>query len=122
MIKKLQNGETLPSTVPYPVQIWKLGDQLIITLGGEVVVDYAIRLKEIFGQNVFVMGYSNDVMAYIPTVRILREGGYESVNAQMVYGLPSSWNADIETRIFHAVLQLAGKMGIQPQPAHLLQE
>jgi len=122
MIQKLQNGETLPVSIPYPVQIWKLGDQIIITLGGEVVVNYAIRLKEIFGQNLFVMAYSNDVMAYIPTVRILRECGYESVNAQMVYGLPSTWNADIETRIFHAVLQLAGKMGIQPQPANLLQE
>ncbi|MBN2412432.1 neutral/alkaline non-lysosomal ceramidase N-terminal domain-containing protein [candidate division KSB1 bacterium] len=122
MIKKLQNGGTLPQSVPCPVQIWKLGDQVIITLGGEVVVDYAIRLKEIFGQNVFVMGYSNDVMAYIPTVRILREGGYEGATAQMVYGLPSSWQADIETRIIHAVLQLADKMGIRPHEENVLEE
>lgn len=60
-------------------------------LGGEVVIEYAIELKRIFGQNTFVLGYSNDVMAYIPNSAILTEGGYEGASSQIVYGLPSTW-------------------------------
>jgi len=42
-----------------------------------VVVDYSLRLKrELAGPAVWVAGYSNEVMAYIPSLRVLREGGY----------------------------------------------
>lgn len=60
-------------------------------LGGEVVIEYSIVLKQIFGQDIFVLGYSNDVMAYIPSATILGEGGYEGATSQMVYGLPGTW-------------------------------
>lgn len=90
MLDKLKQGEPLTTSYPYyPVQVWKLGDQPLISLGGEPVIDYAIALKRIFGQDTFVLGYSNDPnMAYIPTARILREGGYEGASSQMAKGLP----------------------------------
>lgn len=110
---KLTRGESLPSTYPYPLQIWQLGDQKIMSLGGELVVDYAIELKRIFGQDTFVLGYSNDVMAYIPTALILQEGGYEGESSQMVYGLPSTWSPDIQAMILFHMLQLAEQAGIQ---------
>lgn len=113
MLDKLHKGELIPASYPYPVQIWKLGSQPIIALGGEVVIDYAIQLKRIFGQEVFVMGYCNDVMGYIPSARILREGGYEGAVAQIVFNLPGTWKADLETKIIHEVLQLAEKTGIE---------
>jgi hypothetical protein len=112
MLGKVRQGESFRSSYPYPVQVWQLGDQPLISLGGEVVVDYAIRLKRIFGQELFVLGYSNDVMAYIPTVQILREGGYEGLTSQIVYGLPGAWEADIEMKIIHEVLELAARAGI----------
>jgi len=112
MLEKIRRGESFRSSYPYPVQVWQLGDQPLISLGGEVVVDYAIRLKRIFGQDLFVLGYSNDVMAYIPTVQILREGGYEGITSQIVYGLPAAWEADIEMKILHEVLELAARAGI----------
>lgn len=90
LLKKVERGEALPTTYPYPVEVWKLGQQPIITLGGEVVVEYANSFKRIFGQDIFVLGYSNDVMAYIPNSTILREGGYEGALSQMVYGLPGT--------------------------------
>ena len=72
-------GKTLPDPYPYPVQVWRLGaDQLWIALGGEVVVDYALSLKAKYGPSTWVFGYSNDVMAYIPSSRVWKEGGYES--------------------------------------------
>jgi len=107
LVARMNNGQALSASYPYPVEVWKIGDQPVIILGGEVVVGYAVELKRIFGQDVFVLGYSNDVMAYIPTAAILREGGYEGASSQMVYGLPSPWRADIETLILQEVLQLA---------------
>jgi hypothetical protein len=91
LLQKIERGEVLVNSYPYPVEVWKLGDQPLIALGGEVVVEYANALKQIFGQDIFVFGYSNDVMAYIPNVSILKEGGYEGSSSQMVYGLPATW-------------------------------
>lgn len=112
MLRKVQEGEVLPTTYPYPLQVWKVGDQSIFTLGGELVVEYSISLKRIFGEDVFVMGYSNDVMAYIPTTTILREGGYEGKTSQIVYGLPSTWASDIEAVILHEMVRLANQAGV----------
>ena len=55
-----------------------------IALGGEVVVDYSLRFKRQYGaDNLWVAGYSNDVFAYIPSLRVLREGGYEGGGAML---------------------------------------
>jgi hypothetical protein len=112
LLSQLQTGKSLRTTYPYPVQFWCLGEQLLVSLGGEVVVDYAIKIKQLLGQDTFVIGYSNDVMAYIPSVRILREGGYEGALSQRVYGLPSPWAADIEQKIMAEVIRLAKQTGV----------
>ncbi len=122
MLRRLKRGESLPTSYPYPVQVWRLGRQAIFVLGGEVVVDYAIRLKRLFGQGIFVMAYSNDVMAYIPSARVLREGGYEGLTSQIFYGLPAAWRADIETRIIRAAIDLAGEAGVPMPDARLVEE
>ncbi|MDP2415756.1 hypothetical protein [Daejeonella sp.] len=113
MIRKYEKGERILNSYPYPVQFWQLGDQSVVALGGEPVVDYAIRLKKIFGPELFVMGYSNDVMAYIPTVEILREGGYEGHTSQMAFGLPAKWKESIEPTIMREVIILAEQLGIK---------
>jgi hypothetical protein len=112
LLAKIERGEPIRSSYPYPVQIWKLGDQPIISLGGELVIDYAIEFKRIFGQDIFVMGYSNDVMAYIPSAAILKEGGYEGMSSQIAFGLPAVWKSNIETVIIGEVLRLARKAGV----------
>ncbi|MEM7386871.1 MAG: neutral/alkaline non-lysosomal ceramidase N-terminal domain-containing protein, partial [Verrucomicrobiota bacterium] len=92
---------------PYPIQTWVFGDQVRwISLGGEVVVDYALAIKEAFAGEasaIWVAGYSHDVMAYIPSVRVLREGGYEGGGSMVYYGLPGPWDESIETRILDTV-------------------
>ena len=115
MLTKVNAGDTFPKSYPYPIQVWKLGDLPIMTLGGELVVQYAIDLKKIFGQHIFVMGYSNDVMTYIPSETILREGGYEGEVAAIVYGLPSTWASDVETIIITGMTKLAEQAGV-PKP------
>jgi hypothetical protein len=63
------------------VQVIKIGNDLtFITLGSEVVVDYSLRFKREFAgeAGVWVAGYSNDYTGYVPSLRVLKEGGYEA--------------------------------------------
>ncbi len=117
MMSKVNQGDDLITTYPYPIQLWKLGDQAIWCLAGETVVGYAIGLKKMFGPDTFVMGYCNDIMSYIPTKKIIKEGGYEGLIAQRVYGLPGPWDLSIESVIFEEAKNLANTHGLK-----LLQE
>ena len=103
LLDKLDSGETLPVSYPYPVQIWHLGNQTLVTLGGEVTVPYAIGIKERLGQDTFVMGYANDLLAYIPSEQILKEGGYEGKTSQLIYGMSNTWKPGLEMQILDAV-------------------
>jgi neutral ceramidase len=77
LLEQIDAGRPLSPTYPYPVQVWQLGNGPVwITLGGEVVVDFALRLKvELGAERTWVAGYTNDVMAYIPSRRVGTEGG-----------------------------------------------
>jgi neutral ceramidase len=55
------------------------------------------------GPGLWVMGYANDVMAYIPSARVLKEGGYEGGGAMVIYGLPSVWGPKVEELIVEEV-------------------
>jgi hypothetical protein len=72
------------------------------------VVDYSLRLKkELSPDKTWVAGYSNDVMAYIPSLRVLKEGGYEGGGAMLYYGLPTVWSPRVEETIVAAVHETA---------------
>lgn len=105
LLNDLDRGHPLKSTYAYPIGVWTIGDEVqFITLGGEVVVDFALRLKsELGGNKTWVAGYAHDVMAYIPSRRVLREGGYEGRDAMVYYGLPTAWAPDVERLIVDAV-------------------
>jgi len=118
MLEKTGRGESVITSYPCPLQVWQIGDQLVMSLGGEVVIEYSIVLKQIFGQDIFVLGYSNDVMAYIPSATILGEGGYEGATSQMVYGLPGTWKSNIEMLIIQEMVRLAEQAGV-PQTEEL---
>ena len=107
LLETLDRDGRLSATYPYPVQVWRFGSQpTLVLLGGEVVVDYSLRLKKELGPTTWVAGYANDVMAYIPSLRILKEGGYEGGGAMVYYGLPSPWGPEVEERIVSEVHRL----------------
>jgi neutral ceramidase len=84
----------------YPIQIVRFGDDLtFIALSGETCVDYSLRLKREFkGPGaLWVAGYSNDVLAYIPSKQILLEGGYEASRAMMYWSNPLHPSAFADT-------------------------
>jgi hypothetical protein len=91
LLERLDRGETLPTSVPYAIQTWCFGDDMaMVFLAGEVVVDYALRLKwEIDPDRLWIAAYSNDVPCYIASRRVLSEGGYEADLSMVFYGHPA---------------------------------
>jgi hypothetical protein len=80
-LARLGRGEKLPTKLPYVVQTWTFDDRLaMVFLAGEVVIDYQRRLKREFDETrLWVNAYANDVPCYIPSRRILAEGGFALV-------------------------------------------
>ena len=115
LLETITKQGKLDATYPYPVQIWKLGELTWVLLGGEVVVDYSLRIKRNLGSShTWVSAYCNDVMAYIPSRRILDEGGYEGGGAMVYYGLPASWAPEVEETIFSALARRMRALTSQP--------
>jgi neutral ceramidase len=108
MLRKLETGEKMMPSYPYPVHAWRLGtEMLVIGMGAEAVVDYAIRFKKEFGPGTWVCGYADDMIAYIPSRRVWEEGGYEGGSNLFEYGRPAfRWAGDMEDRIAATVHKL----------------
>jgi hypothetical protein len=99
----------------YPVQALRFGNDLtIIALSGEVVLDYALRARKEFpSEKLIISGYNNDVVCYIPSKRILSEGGYEAVDSMIYYAQPGPFRDDVEERIFSTVRKVMGDIGVR---------
>lgn len=115
-LARLDRGEALPVELPYSVQGWRFGSALtMVFLPGEVVVDYALRLKREAGTDrLWVTAYANDVPCYIPSRRILAEGGYEAESSLWYYDRPARLAPEVEDRIHRAVAETVpgwGRLG-----------
>jgi putative membrane-bound dehydrogenase-like protein len=116
-VDRLERGDALTSALNYPVQTWQFGDDLLMVfLAGEVVVDYALRFKkELDPSRLWVVAYANDVPCYIPSERILTEGGYEGGGAMTYYGLPARLKPGVEEKIDWAVKAIAPATFMAPR-------
>ncbi|WP_299467468.1 neutral/alkaline non-lysosomal ceramidase N-terminal domain-containing protein [uncultured Gimesia sp.] len=121
LLKQLNAGKPFITAYPFPVQTWFLGNrQIWITIGGEVVVDYALGMKKEFGPSTWVAGYCNDVMAYTPSLRVLEEDvpprkssrwGYEGNTSMVVYGMPAQrWSDEVEEKIVESAKRQVKKV------------
>lgn len=114
-IEHIDRGRPVVTEYPhYSVQAFALGDQLtLLALSGEVVVDYAIRLqKELGGENraLWVAAYANDVIGYIPSLRVKKEGGYEGGEAFFGSTWPTPLADDIESIVVNAAHEAVKKV------------
>lgn len=133
LLKDVEAGRTR-STYPYLVQVAQFGDDLtMVGLAGEVVVDYSLRLKrELSGPRVegvppsdrgqdardtrtpspqspavWVAGYCNEVFGYVPSQRVLQEGGYEAKDSILYYDITvTPFAPSVETLIVSKVHEL----------------
>jgi neutral ceramidase len=118
MLQAIDSGHPVRET-PYPVQAIRFGNSLtLLALAGEVVVDYDLRAKREYTragrhgeEPLIVAGYSNVVMSYIPSERVLREGGYEAVDSMVYYGQPGPFAPGVEGLIFDAIHAAMKKVG-----------
>lgn len=110
-IGMVERGEPLMKSYPCPVQVFRFGNTLtMVSLGGEVVVDYAYRLRrELPDEKLWVSAYCNDVFAYVPSMRILTEGGYEADFNLIYYGIPYRFAPQVEDTLVKAVKTLVGE-------------
>ncbi len=117
MLKIIDQNGQVPSSYPYSLEVWQFGRSLtMVGLAGEVTVDYDLRLKKELGADkLWVAGYSNDVFAYIPSSRILKEGGYEGGGAMIYYGQPGPFAPGIEESIIREVHEVIGNLRVQPK-------
>jgi hypothetical protein len=108
MLKKLDDGEKFSPSYPYPLHAWRLGkDTLMIGLGAEAVVDYALNFEAEYGKQTWVCGYVDDMISYVPSRRVWDEGGYEGGSYLYEYGRPAlRWAGDVEERITGGVEKL----------------
>ncbi len=104
-LERLARGESLQKTLNYPISTWSFGDSLaMVFLPGEVVVDYSRRLKrELDGGRLWITAYANDSPCYIPSERVLKEGGYEALTAMYYYDRPGAFKTGLEDQIIRTV-------------------
>ena len=112
MLAKYDAGQPVRK-IPYPVQAVRFNKDLtVLALGGEVVVDYQLRARRHYpAERLIVAGYSNDVMCYIPSLRVLREGGYEADTSMIYYGQPGKFSEDVEETIFDTIRRVMKQVG-----------
>ena len=101
MLEHIRRDGKVPAKLDYHVTTWAFGrDLAMVFLPGEVVVDYTLRLKrELDADRLWVTAYANDVPCYIPSKRVLKEGGYEADSSMISYARPTRFTPVVEDRI-----------------------
>ena len=116
LLAHLDKEGSFPTSYRCPIHVARLGDTLtLVAIGGEVVIDYALRLKAELPGQVWVAGYSNEVMTYIPSKRVRLEGGYEAGGAMRHYRNPlhpAYWAETLEEKIVAKVHELAKQVAV----------
>jgi hypothetical protein len=117
LLKSLEADGKLPLTYPYLVHVVQFGGDLtMVGLAGEVVVDYSLRLKRELADNpLWVAGYTNDVFGYVPSARIVKEGGYEGGGSVLYTARTAPFPPTIEAMIVDKVHELVGKLRQPPK-------
>jgi hypothetical protein len=111
LLERIKRGEKPPVSAKYPIAVWAFGNDLtMVFLSNEVVVDYALRMKnELDRRRLWVTAYANDVSTYIVSKRLIGEGGYEvrnSLSSLISYGQPEQVQPAMEDRIIEQVRKL----------------
>ena len=111
MLQALDKGQKLPTHYRAPLAVWQFGPDLtLVALPGEAVVDYAYLIEAAIGPTqLWLSGYNNDVFGYLPSARVLAEGGYETRG--VVHGGPGFFSPRAQDVVVAKVKELAGKAG-----------
>ena len=99
-------------SVAIEVQSITIGSDLaIVTMAGEMSVEYGLRIKrELSAQfsAVIPLGYANGIVGYVPVDRQLPEGGYEVITNQRTLLRTGAFDVGTEDSVMRAVLETVG--------------
>jgi neutral ceramidase len=114
MLQALDKGQKLPTYYRAPIAVWQFGSDLtLVALAGEVVVDYASLIEQAIGpMQLWLSAYNNDVFGYLPSARVVAEGGYETRG--VVHGGPGFFSVEAQNAVVARVKELAEKAGRAP--------
>lgn len=111
LLTELEETGTIRTEHPYPVQAFGFGDDLtLVGLGGEVLVEYGLQLKERLEGPVWVAAYANDEFTYVPTAQARYEGGYEGEDVILRTPFSGPIEADVEDRILRRAQAVAERV------------
>jgi hypothetical protein len=114
LINILAAGNVIDRSYVYPIQVVSFGDDLLmVALAGEVVVDYSINIKAKHNKPdrpLWVSAYANDVFGYVPSTRVLREGGYEGGESFYYSNFPTPLANDTERIIMDEVRRMIDQL------------
>jgi hypothetical protein len=110
-LARLKAGEKLPTEYTCPLAVWQFGNDLtLVALSGEVVSDFVPMLEAALGPTrLWIAAYCNDVYGYLPSARVLREGGYETRG--LYTGGVGLFAADAQEALVAKVVELAKEAG-----------
>ena len=94
-----------------PLHVVRIGPVTVVAISGEVVVDYALAFKRQYGGATWVAGCADAVFGYLPSRRVLREGGYEGGEAMLYYGRPGPFADSVEDTIMAGIDGLVARTG-----------
>jgi putative heme-binding domain-containing protein len=112
-------GKAPPTHYEAPFAVWQFGQDLtLVGLPGEAVVDYVPVVEQSIGPlRLWIAAYCNDVFGYLPSDRILREGGYEARG--VIYGDAGFFapaTQDVVARTVRTLAERAGRTAFTITP------
>lgn len=112
-ILKMMERNEVPTAVPYQLQVVRLADGLpIVAMDGEVVSEWRGMVQErLSSDRAIVLGYCGASSGYIPTARMIPEGGYEALHSTRYWLRPGPFSEEIEPVILGAIEEMADAVG-----------
>ena len=122
LLKQLEENGKIRTEYDFPMQAIQFGDDMtMVAIAGEVVVDYSIRLKRELSKSagsqnsdadpiIWIAGYSNNVFGYLPSKRVLLEGGYEGARAMTYTSFPGPFDESVEELVIQKIHELVDQL------------
>ncbi len=111
MLARLRRGEALPTSVDFPIQVFRIGGLWLVGLGAEVFLEIGLQIEAALmadhvGQAAWTLGYSNDTLGYVCTEASYAERGYEPTRSHRFYHLPAPYQPQTEHIVVSEALRI----------------
>lgn len=116
LLAQLKEHGKVDLTQSCPLIAARFGRELLfIAISGETVVDFSLRSKiEFAGKHMtWVAGYNNDVFAYLPSRRVLLEGGYEGRSSIVHQLVPTPFQTNVEDLVMQGIRRIVTKVSTE---------